>query len=350
MYARKASFSFADGVYAEENEGFGGEQFNSSPDMRALTNNNIDINFLLGLASNSELSSGSSSSESQSQASREASPSDWPLNVPDPADAAALWKWNSEALMNGSIDPSSLMMTASSHLLSSEYPYDPSVDPIFPLNEPMQPIRTKIVPEAVDILYNDPYISNQLPQSPPLQSLVPSQPLHHTSTPMTAEDIGRRAIQAAGIERAMPIEHAYTQPHQAHLQVGAHYQGNNSPTISNAASTSFSHSPVPTAVDVSSPSSNAQLFQKTQRPKTSHTTIERRYRTNLNARIVALRHSVPALRILEADKFPEDKIDARGYVDGVKAARKASKGSILGKAAEYIGYLSLSLGPCHINV
>lgn len=77
------------------------------------------------------------------------------------------------------------------------------------------------------------------------------------------------------------------------------------------------------------------------RPKTSHTTIERRYRTNLNARILALRHAVPALRILDKDhsrrpEFAGDVVDERGFVDGVKAARKASKASILGKAAEYI--------------
>lgn len=83
----------------------------------------------------------------------------------------------------------------------------------------------------------------------------------------------------------------------------------------------------------------------TGRPKTSHTTIERRYRTNLNARITSLRHAVPALRILEKDenqkpRFPEDVVDERGYVDGVKAARKASKASVLGKAAEYIQYVN----------
>lgn len=80
------------------------------------------------------------------------------------------------------------------------------------------------------------------------------------------------------------------------------------------------------------------------RPKTSHTTIERRYRTNLNARILALRHAVPALRILDKDhsrrpEFAGDVVDERGFVDGVKAARKASKASILGKAAEYIQYV-----------
>jgi Helix-loop-helix DNA-binding domain len=79
------------------------------------------------------------------------------------------------------------------------------------------------------------------------------------------------------------------------------------------------------------------------RPKTSHTTIERRYRTNLNARIQSLRQAVPALRVLE-DKGkprkdsdgPVDVVDERGFVDGVKVARKCSKANVLGKAVEYI--------------
>jgi hypothetical protein len=92
------------------------------------------------------------------------------------------------------------------------------------------------------------------------------------------------------------------------------------------------------------------------RPKTSHTTIERRYRTNLNARIQSLKDAVPALRVLEikekakkgqdapeaeSEEKPEkfawdDIVDGRGFVDGVKVARKISKANVLGKAAEYI--------------
>lgn len=76
------------------------------------------------------------------------------------------------------------------------------------------------------------------------------------------------------------------------------------------------------------------------RPKTSHTTIERRYRTNLNTRMTGLREAVPALRVLDKN-IPTptglpDIIDDRGYVDGVKAAKKNSKSTILGKATEYI--------------
>jgi hypothetical protein len=76
------------------------------------------------------------------------------------------------------------------------------------------------------------------------------------------------------------------------------------------------------------------------RPKTSHTTIERRYRNNLNTRMTGLRQAVPALRILDKNiPTPSgviDVVDERGYVDGVKAAKKNSKSTILGKATEYI--------------
>lgn len=113
------------------------------------------------------------------------------------------------------------------------------------------------------------------------------------------------------------------------------------------------------------------------RPKTSHTTIERRYRTNLNARIQSLRMAVPALRVLEnqsdlgstsvggsrkvkvkvpvgkvfrvkregdstGDEQEFDIVDERGYVDGVKVARKCSKANVLGKAVEYIRSVRVS--------
>ncbi|KIM42175.1 hypothetical protein M413DRAFT_444638 [Hebeloma cylindrosporum] len=123
--------------------------------------------------------------------------------------------------------------------------------------------------------------------------------------------------------------------------------------------------PPPTANMVSTPTPTSAL----PRPKTSHTTIERRYRTNLNARIQSLRMAVPALRVLEdreggngkkikknlkgsvlikgsgnvvvegEDGAVVDVIDERGFVDGVKVARKCSKANVLGKAVEYIRVL-----------
>ncbi|KIM32956.1 hypothetical protein M408DRAFT_62694, partial [Serendipita vermifera MAFF 305830] len=76
------------------------------------------------------------------------------------------------------------------------------------------------------------------------------------------------------------------------------------------------------------------------RPKTAHTTIERRYRTNLNTCIVGLRNSIPAVRYLDKSykhaTGVQDKPDERGLIDGVKAARKISKATIMSKAREYI--------------
>ena len=64
----------------------------------------------------------------------------------------------------------------------------------------------------------------------------------------------------------------------------------------------------------------------------------------MNARITGLRQAVPALRVLELkDGMPSpygDVVDARGFVDGVKVARKMSKANILGKATEYIRSVS----------
>ena len=94
----------------------------------------------------------------------------------------------------------------------------------------------------------------------------------------------------------------------------------------------------------SSPTSSSSLTTGPGRPKTGHTIIERRYRTNLNARITNLKQSVPALRVLEArlngkDTGPNDTVDERGFVDGVKVGRKMSKANILGKATEYIRFV-----------
>ncbi|KAF5383267.1 hypothetical protein D9615_005063 [Tricholomella constricta] len=135
-------------------------------------------------------------------------------------------------------------------------------------------------------------------------------------------------------------------------------------TTSSAASTPPPSTPSPPPISaVATPSiSSAPL----PRPKTSHTTIERRYRTNLNARIQSLRMAVPALRVVEdreggKKRAPNkvlvssdplkleggvtggiggvDVIDERGFVDGVKVARKCSKANVLGKAVEYIRVL-----------
>ncbi|KAF8837091.1 hypothetical protein BDN67DRAFT_1071619 [Paxillus ammoniavirescens] len=104
-------------------------------------------------------------------------------------------------------------------------------------------------------------------------------------------------------------------------------------------SSSVSSSPSP-APATRAPDVQTSTTTVIGRPKTSHTTIERRYRTNLNARIQSLKAAVPALRVLDQNyKGDEYKVDDRGYIDGVKVARKGSKANVLGKAVEYIRVL-----------
>ncbi|KAF7326386.1 BHLH domain-containing protein [Mycena venus] len=108
----------------------------------------------------------------------------------------------------------------------------------------------------------------------------------------------------------------------------------------------FTTTPVPVPVLAHTPITTAPP----SRPKTSHTTIERRYCTNLNARIQSLAPGRSALRDVDRaaalkagepveDDGPEDIVDSRGFVDGVKVARKCSKANVLGKAVEYIRVL-----------
>jgi hypothetical protein len=41
----------------------------------------------------------------------------------------------------------------------------------------------------------------------------------------------------------------------------------------------------------------------------------------------------------EKSKSPLDVVDEKGFVDGVRVARKGSKATVLGKAVEYIRYV-----------
>ncbi|KAM6492552.1 hypothetical protein JOM56_012276 [Amanita muscaria] len=109
-----------------------------------------------------------------------------------------------------------------------------------------------------------------------------------------------------------------------------------SPSGSSYASTSSAAStPLPSTPPMSSSSAVDQALVQMQinlspvgigptmgqmsssRPKTSHTTIERRYRTNLNARIQSLRMAVPALRVLEDGDSSEGKKIKRAVKGGI---------------------------------
>ncbi|KAJ7707949.1 hypothetical protein B0H16DRAFT_1481478 [Mycena metata] len=158
----------------------------------------------------------------------------------------------------------------------------------------------------------------------------PSTPATPPPTDDPTAELATRVRKNAGVVLAVQIgsEPQY-QPHQpsAFMPACPSY-----PTP-NSAATAFATAPVaPSAPPM--PSTPVQSATHS-RPKTSHTTIERRYRTNLNARI---QPGGAAIKAGDASD-PEDHIDARGFVDGVNIARKCSKANVLGKAVEYIRVL-----------
>ncbi|TVY42849.1 Sterol regulatory element-binding protein [Lachnellula subtilissima] len=73
--------------------------------------------------------------------------------------------------------------------------------------------------------------------------------------------------------------------------------------------------------------------------KTAHNMIEKRYRTNLNDKIAALRDSVPSLRIMTKSARGEDTADDREELQGLTPAHKLNKATVLSKATEYIAHL-----------
>ncbi|KAJ7743193.1 hypothetical protein B0H16DRAFT_1463831 [Mycena metata] len=183
--------------------------------------------------------------------------------------------------------------------------------------------------------------------SPPPSMRAASVDTGYSDDP--AAELANRVRKNAGLVLAVQIgsEPQY-QPHQPSAFTAPPAPSYPTP---NTAASAFTTAPVAPSAPPT-PATPVQTATQS-RPKTSHTTIERRYRTNLNARIQSLRQAVPALRVVDRAAAikagepypggdasdPEDHIDARGFVDGVKIARKCSKANVLGKAVEYIRVL-----------
>lgn len=71
--------------------------------------------------------------------------------------------------------------------------------------------------------------------------------------------------------------------------------------------------------------------------KTAHNMIEKRYRTNLNDKITALRDSVPSLRIISRKNSRGEEV--KEDLQGLTPAHKLNKATVLSKATEYIAHL-----------
>ncbi|KAG9194883.1 hypothetical protein G6011_04918 [Alternaria panax] len=122
----------------------------------------------------------------------------------------------------------------------------------------------------------------------------------------------------------------------------------NSLSNGRASSTSSHSSPEPTTTNVRKRKSladseelddDAPSGKKGGPPKkTAHNMIEKRYRTNLNEKIAALRDSVPSLRVMSRPNGTEEDDDPED-LEGLTPAHKLNKATVLAKATEYIRHL-----------
>ncbi|AMD19861.1 HCL290Cp [Eremothecium sinecaudum] len=103
-----------------------------------------------------------------------------------------------------------------------------------------------------------------------------------------------------------------------------------------------------TTVTASSNDNGTGKVMKPKPKRMSHNVIEKKYRTNINDKILQLREIVPALRV--AAKIEEGSTVTEEdciQLDGLEPARKLNKASILIKTIEYIKHLE---GKCSVLV
>ena len=274
------------------------------------------------------------------------------------------------------VDPAALHFNPNM-LATTDLTSFPQQQVVFPQN--LAPRRMSITSSSSSGASFSPVLeptgSSSIPSIPSTTAASPnlSSATHITTNGIVNDpvaDLAQSVRQAAGVTLAVPVQGQAEHSDFSRTDIVAR----TNPILSNGHELDASKLPIPrlqrpsptsTGFKLKSPSveTNSSVDPSLGgtvavigRPKTSHTTIERRYRTNLNARIQSLKDAVPALRVLEtkektkkgtdsqeaeSEEKPEkptlnDIVDERGFVDGVKVARKISKANVLGKAAEYI--------------
>ncbi|GJC85550.1 transcription factor CPH2 [Colletotrichum liriopes] len=101
-----------------------------------------------------------------------------------------------------------------------------------------------------------------------------------------------------------------------------------------------------------SPEPPARRTKHSEPSKNPHNMIEKRYRVNINEKIVALRDAVPSLRcVVQQTENPQaaaaesdEPFDVVEELGGLMPARKLNKATILSKATEYITHLEKKNG------
>ncbi|KAK4077116.1 transcriptional regulator family: Helix-loop-helix [Trichoderma aggressivum f. europaeum] len=135
---------------------------------------------------------------------------------------------------------------------------------------------------------------------------------------------------------AMPPHLQYGSPKSASSPESARTGAASSPDVSGGSQRDSRKRKIP-ADDLD----DDDLLEEGGKPikKTAHNMIEKRYRTNINDKIAALRDSVPSLRIMSKSARGEDTTEDREELHGLTPAHKLNKATVLSKATEYIRHL-----------
>jgi hypothetical protein len=164
--------------------------------------------------------------------------------------------------------------------------------------------------------YDGNLYSTPLNWDPPQPKIEPSLPAPYTTM---------NSLTAAQQEKLRNI----AMPH--HLQ----YRGGNSPQStasykSNSVSSPDDHHNRKRKSSASGDDEDDEDSAGQHPPvkKTAHNMIEKRYRTNLNDKIAALRDSVPSLRIMTKSARGEDTADDREELHGLTPAHKLNKATV----------------------
>jgi hypothetical protein len=162
-------------------------------------------------------------------------------------------------------------------------------------------------PPNIQSQQNDNLYSNPLPWSA-------SQPRHRASQPMNAYPPLSTSEASKLMSVSMPQNQATSSP--VSPQQPDNRRKRKSTSSASTSSSSASSNPPPRR-------------QSAPVKKTAHNMIEKRYRTNLNDKIAALRDSVPSLRMTEKKDFNGD-ITVHEDLGGLEAAQKLNKVCSLG--------------------
>ncbi|WYZ45651.1 hypothetical protein EsH8_VIII_000967 [Colletotrichum jinshuiense] len=175
------------------------------------------------------------------------------------------------------------------------------------------------------------------PARPQPRQQTKSPRLTRTSAPVAARPEQSRLQSQKQQQQQQQVQKAASQPQQRTSP-----RGNDLKRKSSASSASSRSA---------SPEPPARRTKHAEPSKNPHNMIEKRYRVNINEKIIALRDAVPSLRCVvqqtenpQAAAESDEVFDVVEELGGLMPARKLNKATILSKATEYITHLEKKNG------